>query len=272
MLEQYLVFTDLDGTLLDHHSYSFEPAVAMLMKLKQAKIPVIPTTSKTFAELLQIRQSAELTGPFIVENGAAVFIPEHYFEEQPAQTEYHQGYWVKSFSAPRQHWLSLLEQHASKYKSAYKGFSQMSTQELSDATNLPLTDAHLANTRLYSEPLQWLGNEQQKQEFSQLMRAAGANVLQGGRFVHISGKCNKGLAMQWLTGLFAQHQTHHKVTNIALGDSFNDNDMLEIADIAVQIKSPKHDYPQLTRTDKLWQSKYEGPTGWSECLQQILNL
>ncbi len=272
MLEQYLVFTDLDGTLLDHHSYSFEPAVAMLTKLKQAKIPVIPTTSKTFAELLQIRQNAELTGPFIVENGAAVFIPEHYFSEQPAQTQSYQGFWVKSFCEPRQYWLSLLAQYAADFSSAYKGFSQMTTEELSDATNLPLTDAHLANTRLYSEPLQWLGSEKQKQQFSQQMTSAGANVLQGGRFVHISGKCNKGLAMQWLTNVFAQQQVNQAVTNIALGDSFNDNDMLEIADIAVQIKSPKHDYPLLTRTDNLWQSKQHGPKGWSECLQQILNL
>ena len=39
-----LVFTDMDGTLLDHDSYSFEPAVPMLQALDRAAVPVIPTT------------------------------------------------------------------------------------------------------------------------------------------------------------------------------------------------------------------------------------
>ena len=51
MLKQLLVFTDMDGTLLDHHDYSYAPALNMLDILKGRHIPVIPTTSKTKAEL-----------------------------------------------------------------------------------------------------------------------------------------------------------------------------------------------------------------------------
>ena len=46
-----LVFTDMDGTLLDHHTYSFEAAKPALKALEEKDIPVVPTTSKTFAEL-----------------------------------------------------------------------------------------------------------------------------------------------------------------------------------------------------------------------------
>ena len=47
-----LVFTDLDGSLLDHDTYDWQPASAWLTRLEQRAIPVIPTTSKTRAELL----------------------------------------------------------------------------------------------------------------------------------------------------------------------------------------------------------------------------
>ena len=73
-----LIFTDMDGSLLDHHSYSFKPAVEMLDKLEIQGIPVIPITSKTKAELLPLRKQLNNSHPFIVENGAAIYIPRNY--------------------------------------------------------------------------------------------------------------------------------------------------------------------------------------------------
>lgn len=270
MTEQYLIFTDLDGTLLDHYDYSFSPAVPMLKTLAEQGIPVIPTTSKTFAEVVALRQEADLHAPFIIENGAAVVIPHHCFSAKPDGCEEYKGYWLKSFSPTRQHWLNVLQQTASDFKQAYLGFSQMSLAQLSDATSLPLASAQAANLRMFSEPLQWLGTEQQKQAFKSLLEQAGAHVLQGGRFVHISGHCNKGKAMQWLQQLYTT--STQQTISIALGDSYNDVDMLEMADIAVQIKSVKHDFPALERNQALWQSKVPGPKGWAQCLADILQL
>lgn len=244
----------------------------MLEKLAQHSIPVIPNTSKTFAELQLIRKQTKLTSPFIVENGAAIFIPKAFFPNAPEECEEHSEYWVKSFVQTRSYWLQVLADKAAAYQSCYQGFSDMSDDELSLATGLSLQDAHLANTRLYSEPLHWLGSEEQKAAFKIKLKSAGANVLQGGRFVHISGKSNKGIAMNWLIKEYNRQQPNTHFQSIALGDSYNDNDMLEASDIAVQIKSPKHDFPTLFRTDNVWQSQHTGPTGWTECLQQILKL
>ena len=46
-----LIFTDLDGTLLDHESYDWSPAAPALARARAAGVPVIPATSKTRAEL-----------------------------------------------------------------------------------------------------------------------------------------------------------------------------------------------------------------------------
>ena len=80
MVNDVLVFTDLDGTLLDHHNYSFAPALQMLHRLNSINIPVIPNTSKTFAELIDLRQQIGLEGPFIVENGGRYLHPYSLFQ------------------------------------------------------------------------------------------------------------------------------------------------------------------------------------------------
>ena len=58
-----MIFTDLDGTLLDHYNYDFSPAQPMLSWLAEQNIPVIPATSKTFAELLVWRATFPARAP-----------------------------------------------------------------------------------------------------------------------------------------------------------------------------------------------------------------
>lgn len=77
-----LVFTDLDGTLLDHHTYSFEPALPALNALKEKNIPLIICTSKTRAEIEKWRLELRTDHPFISENGGAIFIPKGYFSHK----------------------------------------------------------------------------------------------------------------------------------------------------------------------------------------------
>ena len=77
-----VIFTDLDGTLLDRNTYSFEPAQSTLHLIKQKNIPLVLSSSKTRAEIEFYRRRLENDHPFISENGGAVFIPRDYFSFQ----------------------------------------------------------------------------------------------------------------------------------------------------------------------------------------------
>ena len=71
-----IVFTDLDGTLLDHDTYSWQEAAPALEALRIKGVPLILCSSKTRAEMLVLWQELGLSHPFITENGGGIFAPE----------------------------------------------------------------------------------------------------------------------------------------------------------------------------------------------------
>ena len=267
---QILIFTDLDGTLLDHYSYEHEDAKTCMERLLGHGIPIIPNTSKTFAEVLHLRKRLALSGPFIVENGAAIFINKDFLPEKPKGAVWQDGFWVKSFSSKRSYWLGLIKRITPKYSGLFEAFSNMSIQRIVQLTGLTQEDALLASQRQFGEPLLWKGNDEQLRGFIIMLRRLGVHPVSGGRFLHIGGNCNKGVALTWLLN---EYQRQHKgitISTIALGDGKNDVSMLEVADIAVRIASPVHEPPKLERTLKLYTSNKLGPKGWTEVLDQLV--
>jgi mannosyl-3-phosphoglycerate phosphatase family protein len=269
-MKQWLIFTDLDGSLLDHNSYSHRPADALLKQLNKDHVPVILSTSKTRAEVVNLRKELKNHHPFIVENGAAAFIPLGYFPAMPEECTEKDGYWVYEFSKPRQHWLDLLERSKITFSHHFSHFAAMKERVIADVTGLTLTKAKLANKREYSEPIYWLGVDAKKKEFIDYLERQGANLLQGGRFLHLSGDCNKGKALQWMVRQFIHFSIPCDLAILAIGDSGNDVAMLEAADVALIIKSPAHASPKLKRTENHIISDDYGPKGWANGVKKII--
>lgn len=263
------IYTDLDGTLLDHDTYSHAAADGLLAELEQRGIPVIPCTSKTRAELLPLRRSLHNRHPFIVENGAAVVIPKGYFTE-PRDDREDDGDWrVKRFSAPRSHWLDVLDSVAAPFAGEFTPFSAMSIDDVCELTGLDHDAATLAMQREYGEPVHWHGDAARRETFIQAVQAAGANVLQGGRFLHLGGDCDKGRALRWLNDRYAAGTA--APISIAAGDSHNDIAMLEAADHALIVRSPAHPPPPLQRSDNVSITDAYGPAGWAAGLRQLID-
>jgi len=268
-MTRVIVYTDLDGTLLDHDSYAHAPADALLAELEQDGIPVIPCTSKTRAELLPLREELHNRHPFIVENGAAVIVPRDYFERRPAGLEPAGDYLLKRFVEPRSHWLQLIAEVAEAFRGQFRGFSSMDEHTIVALTGLDAASAARAAQREFGEPIHWTGDADQRQAFVSSIEAAGARVLQGGRFMHVSGECDKGSALRWLNQAYAEAGGEVPVS-IASGDSHNDIAMLEVADHALVVRSPAHPPPQPARSDNLIISDAFGPQGWDEGIRKIL--
>lgn len=268
--KQLIIFTDLDGSLLDHDSYSHAPANELLEELEHNQIPVILTTSKTRVEVELLRLELNNQHPFIIENGAAIYIPQGYFSNKPEGCIEVDGFWVFSFCEKRSHWLSILDDGKTLFPHSFSHFSAMKEEVIAQVTGLSLLQAQHANNREYGEPISWLGVDKTKQEFIRWLEQQGGYVLQGGRFLHLSGQCNKGAALAWLSAEYKKQCHSPGIKTIAVGDSDNDIAMLEEATLALIIRSPVHAPPKLKRLRGFFISDEFGPRGWNSGLRKIL--
>jgi len=262
--ELLLVFTDLDGSLLDHRTYSYLDAMPQLHALEHRRIPIIFATSKTRVETEGLRRELGNDHPFMVENGAAVFIPRDYFSGKPAQTVERDGYWVREFTHGREQWLSLLDELQPEFGDEFDHFHRAGVEGIVRMTGLSPERAAEADRREYSEPVQWLGSETRRRLFVGRLAEAGATVLEGGRFLSVSGDCDKGRALEWLRDAYRHFHGGLPCHDLAAGDSGNDTAMLEVAETALVIRSPVHDPPPLRRLQGVIYSRDFGPAGWAE--------
>ncbi|MAA75358.1 MAG: hypothetical protein CMN28_11710 [Salinisphaeraceae bacterium] len=264
-----VVYTDLDGTLLDHHDYSWQAAGPALHRLAAMGLPVVPVTSKTVAELWGLRERIGLTGPFAVENGGAIVVPARYFganEGEPLEQAPAPGYWLQRLGPP---YADILEKLRALRSRGYRflGFADMSDTQVAEHTGLSLTGASLARQRLCSEPLIWQDDETSLEAFREALHAAGLSSRQGGRFLHVMGLCDKGAALQRLQTRFAVAPggtggEGGLTLACALGDSPNDFDMLAMAQRAALVQRPGGDYAAPADPPRLIHAGAPGPVGW----------
>lgn len=257
---QYIVFSDLDATLLDHHDYSFDAAKPALTKLKELGIPVVLNSSKTMVEMNQIRAKMDNEHPFIVENGAAMIIPPNYFDQASGE--------VINFSSA---YKTILEAvYALKEQGfQFRSFDMLSAKEVSELTGLSEAGSAMAKQRFGSEPLLWEDTEAQLIAFRQAIEAQGLKLIKGGRFYHVIGLFDKGQAIDASRSLFEKKYPNKKIVTIGLGDSPNDLPMLETVDIAIVVKSGRSAEMKLHNEHAIFSTK-EGPSGWNEEIPKLL--
>lgn len=269
---QWLVITDLDGSMLNHHSYAMDAAIPAIRLLQQKQVPIIFNTSKTFAESVALQQTLQIEAPLIVENGSAIYLPRSQFAEEPQcidaanQVSQLEDYWCIQLGKPQAEIRQILD-NLSLPSDSYQLLSECSVQQVMQLTGLAEADAKQAMHRDYSEPLLWLADETQRNAFELLLEAHGLNTLQGGRFIHVLGNCDKGHASQQLKCFYTTSNT--TVKTIVIGDSPNDAAMLSMADISVMINSPSNKALQTLLVPHI-RTRQEAPDGWAEAIKKAL--
>jgi len=262
-----LIFTDLDGTLLDHHSYSYKGAAAALRRLRQLTIPLILTSSKTRMELQRLQERLGLHEPFIAENGGGIFLPSDYITRDTQASEKSGRFRGIQLGRPYSYIRMVFEEIRPKYN--IRGFGDMPVEEIMRATGLDREDAMLARQRDFSEPFLFL-TEPRLQELQEEVAEHGLTVTCGGRFYHLMGsEQDKGRAVAETTRLF-QAESPGRITTVGLGDAENDFAMLKTVDIPVLIPKPDGSYEKLDLPG-LRKAPYPGSKGWGASMTTILD-
>jgi len=254
-----LVFTDLDGTLLDHNTYSFSAAKPAIDKLKALRVPIIPVTSKTLSELDTLLAKLDLNSPVIAENGGIIAAPKGQLADFKSDISY-KNFDVLQLSPV----YSVINHTLAKLKKdhnfKFTGFSEMTSEEVAEITGLSESQAYQAKERLCSEPLIWQDSSEKLSLFEKKLDDLNYSLTRGGRFHHVMGRADKGKSMLKLANLFPTENL-----KIALGDSPNDIPMLTLADYGVVIN--RYNVPPLDlikKPDLFYQTTGIGPIGWQE--------
>ena len=264
-----IIFTDMDGTLLDSEDYNYEPALATLEQLKAKQIPVIPVTSKTREEVETFRRRMNLTDPFIVENGSGVFIPLDYDKFDLPEGEQVGNYRLLQLGCTYVMARAGLKAIAQSLGRPLKGFGDWTLDQINALTGLSAEDAHQAKAREFSEPFRTPKNVPTEQ-LIQAVQDMGFQVVVGDRFSHLIGnEAGKGRAVRQLTQLYQSTLPEGgHLTTIGLGNSPNDLGMLENVEFSVIIPGSHGPHPGLS--ERKWPVAPEpGPQGWAMAVEKI---
>ncbi|HSK10356.1 MAG TPA: HAD-IIB family hydrolase [Vicinamibacterales bacterium] len=267
----YVVFTDVDGCLLDHSTYSFQEAMGALARLRARGVPLVLCSSKTRAEIEWLQQELGTAHPFISENGGALFVPERYFPFPLPGAKQIAGYDVIELGRPYAEVVDILHRAARKAGVTVVGFSDMTVAEVAGDCGLPLTAARLAKLREYDEPFRILeGEPAQRARLFRSLASAGLRSSAGGRYHHASGDTDKGVAVDLLRRFF--RWAHGDIVAIGLGDGPNDVPFLRRVDIPIVVANPNsgatEKVAQLVPSARV--TTAAGPAGWHEAMAGIM--
>ncbi|MBI4166569.1 MAG: HAD-IIB family hydrolase [Acidobacteria bacterium] len=266
-----VVFTDLDGTLLDHETYSYSPAVEALELLERQRIPLIICSSKTRVEIELIQIDLRLRHPFISENGGAVFIPKGYFPFALEGARDIECYEVLESGMDYGKLVETLHDISTKLGIKVVGFSDMSSEEIAQDSKLSPMEARLAKQREYDEPFRILTpGPASRSRLLDALHESGLRCTRGGRYHHVTGVTDKGLAIRKLRSLYAR--AWGNVLTVGLGDSPNDLPLLQEVDVPIVVRNPA-----AGTTGRLQRkvptahiSTAPGPRGWNEMVLEVV--
>ena len=260
-LNNVLLFTDLDGTLLNKKTFEFKAALDLIKNCISKGINIIPNSSKTDLELDEICENLKIPKVYISENGSCICGLNFFSKKLNKKVFLSRSKQIifKSFTDNIDFKLQkkclILENETLKIQLKTLG--------------LPKNKLFKAMNRKFSMPFIFLGNKEEEIALKKNVKEYGLSIQFGGRVLSLGDKVSKGNAMMKFMSILS-NETNKNYISICVGDNENDFDMLD-----------KCDYPCLVKNGPLKNikfknqcvfSKKEAPDGWVEVVKKTLNI
>jgi D-glycerate 3-kinase len=258
------IFTDLDGSLLNHNNFEFNTIKPFILKCLRNNIRIIPNTSKTKNEVEFFSEQLGVDIPYIVENGSAIhnldLVCSHFGKNNKSlilsrtADEIFEIFNNKVPLSLRNQCLFLKDMNASK-QSKVLG---LNGEKLTSALN-----------RLYSIPLIFNGPIEIKNELISIFNDLDIKLHEGGRVINICDNCSKGDAMKII--LKKMEGIKKKYHSIVIGDSPNDISMLALSNQPCVVPLPDQENLNKLKLKKVIRANQVAPDGWKEVVLKSLD-
>ena len=257
------VFSDLDGTILDFYTYSYEDALEGINILKEQNVPLIPVSSKTLTEMELIQKELQLSFPFSFENGGGIAFPSQ--GNEPAK-----DYRIEIVGIGIDKLEDKLNILREIVKSPISTLFEMDMEEIVEKTKLSHKSAELIKKRKSSIPFipSQADTVINLNEVNIMLGKHDLRITKGGRFYHLSSKnASKGNAVNKIIEYLKDAYNVGKIISVGIGDSENDIPMLSVVDIPVLVRKPDNSIidveMNVMKTEKI------GPSGFTEAMKSI---
>lgn len=261
-----ILFTDLDGTLLDLKSYSFLQSIKSIEQLKSDGMPIIFCSAKTRKEQEFYRESLGIKDPFIVENGSAIYVPKNYFSFKIDYNSYFTNdYEVIPLGQSVKGIRESIERSREKLSLDFSVYADLPAEDVSMLTGLNMTSARRAMARDYSETIL---KGRTSQSFYKRLAKNGLKSISDSKFeTVVSVQANKGRAVDILTSLYKKD--FGQLLTYGVGDSINDEEMLNAVDEPYLVQRHNGEWAPVD-IDRVHNVVGVGPLGWNKVAQMIL--
>ena len=254
-----LIFTDLDGSLLDRETFKFDEIKDYLMELISKGIFIIPNTSKTEKEILQFNYELGSNLPFISENGSAINGLELLNSDLPKEL---------ALSREKDDLLNIFKNIVPiNLQNKCRLLSEMDKKQQSLIFGLKDEKLKMALDRKYTIPFIFEGTKNQRNELSKIIRNEDLYLQEGGRVVNLTDKISKAKALQIFVRFLKKNNKNIKT--IAVGDNYNDLDMLKTSDFPCLVFNVKFTLDQIPINDLITTNK-PSPEGWADVIKMAL--
>ncbi len=264
-----IVFTDLDGTILDAETYDYATSLPVIRLLKKHKIPIILCSSKTRLEMQTIRRNLKIHDPFIIENGSAIVLPEKYFAIKIKAKKISEDYMILEFGAKIKKFKPELKKILASLSVRYSLFTEMSAQEISQDSGLSIKQARLAKNREYTETIKLEESRKNQQEICRALFSVGLECTFGGRYLTVGRGGSKGIAVRALKKLYQRNLGN--IATYAFGDAENDMSMFQEVDNPILVQKIDGKWANI-KLDHLIKINKIGPEGFNKAVEKIMKI
>ena len=258
--KKILIFTDLDGSLLDKETFKFDVIKDYFKELVRNGIIIIPNSSKSEAELLDFNEQNNLDLSFITENGSSIHGLNKIHHNLPDKI---------IISRTINEIRNVYEENISlDFKNKTTHILELEIEVQQKILGLPLDKIKLAIKRDHSLPIKFNGTEIEKKEFTKILKNSGLTIQTGGRIMNVCDNVDKSKAVSKVLQLIRK-QLDDEVITIGVGDNENDIEMIEQTDYPCLVKNDNFD-SSLINIDNLIKSSEPSPLGWADVIKTAI--
>ena len=258
MNNNVLIFTDLDGSLLDKKKFHFTKAKKYIRELISKDVLIIPNTSKTENEIKLFLKELNLKLPFISENGSEIHNINLIKKKFPKRI---------TLARTKKIIYKIFEKNTDKTILDKCDFIyKMSKRNQTKVLGLKGKKLQASLKRKFTFPFIFRGSLAQKNSLLSNSNKLGISIQEGGRVMNLGDKVNKGLALRKVIKILKNNKKNN-LSTIAVGDNANDLSMLKTSNYPCIISNKSI---KINNRNKIFTNR-PAPMGWVTVVKKAID-